>query len=46
VLPDDVKLLVRPAFSHRMVLSPGSEVEGATTQNVLQQILEQVPAPR
>ena len=46
VLPDDVKLLVRPAFGHRIVLSPGSEVEGATTQNVLQQILEQVPAPR
>jgi MoxR-like ATPase len=46
VLPDDVKSLVRPAFGHRIVLSPGSEVEGATTQNVLQQILEQVAAPR
>ena len=46
VLPDDVKGLVRPAFGHRIVLAPGSEVEGITTQAVLQQILEQVPAPR
>jgi MoxR-like ATPase len=46
VLPDDVKALVGPAFSHRMVLSPGSEVEGTTMQAVVQQVVDQVPAPR
>jgi MoxR-like ATPase len=46
VLPDDVKGLVRPAFGHRIVLAPGSEVEGTTALAVLQQILDQVPAPR
>ncbi len=46
VLPDDVKGLVPPAFGHRIVLAPSSEVEGTTAQAVLQQILEQVPAPR
>jgi MoxR-like ATPase len=46
VLPDDVKELVRPAFAHRVVLSPGAEVEGTTTAAVLQQVVDQVPAPR
>jgi MoxR-like ATPase len=46
VLPDDVKGLIGPAFGHRIVLSPGSEVEGTTVQVVLRQVVEQVPAPR
>ncbi|HEX6739873.1 MAG TPA: MoxR family ATPase [Vicinamibacteria bacterium] len=46
VLPDDVKALIGPAFGHRMVLSPGSEVEGTTIPAVVQQIVDQVPAPR
>ncbi len=46
VLPDDVKELVPAAFGHRLVLSAGSEVEGATTSGVLREVLEQVPAPR
>ncbi len=46
VLPDDVKELVLPAFGHRVVLSPGSEVEGATTAGVLREVVEQVAAPR
>jgi MoxR-like ATPase len=46
VLPDDVKDLVLPALGHRIVLAPGSEVEGVTTQAVLRQVVEQVPAPR
>jgi MoxR-like ATPase len=46
VIPDDVKGLVPAAFAHRVVLSPGSEVEGTTTDAVLMQVLDQVPAPR
>jgi MoxR-like ATPase len=46
VLPDDVKELVGPAFGHRIVLSPGSEVEGTTREAVLKQLLDQVPTPR
>ncbi len=46
VLPDDVKELVPAAVGHRLVLSAGSEVEGATTSGVLREVLEQVPAPR
>jgi MoxR-like ATPase len=46
VLPDDVKALAVPALRHRLVLAPGAEIEGLTTEAVIRQILEQVPAPR
>jgi MoxR-like ATPase len=46
VLPDDVKALVIPALRHRIVLAPGAEIEGLTTEQVIRQIVEQVPAPR
>ncbi len=46
VLPDDAKELALSALGHRMIPAPGSEVEGVTGAAVLQQILEQVPAPR
>ena len=46
VLPDDVKALVVPALRHRVVLAPGAEIEGLTTEVVVRQIVDQVPAPR
>ena len=46
VLPDDVKELAGPALGHRLVLAPGAEVDGTSTRGVLQQILDQVQAPR
>jgi MoxR-like ATPase len=46
VLPDDVKELALPALGHRLVLAPGSEVEGTSAAAVLQRIVGQVPAPR
>ncbi len=46
VLPDDVKALAVPALRHRIVLAPGAEIEGLTTEQVVRQIIEQVPAPR
>jgi MoxR-like ATPase len=46
VLPDDIKALAVPALRHRVVLAPGAEIEGLTTEQVVRQIVEQVPAPR
>jgi len=46
VLPDDVKNLAIPALRHRIVLAPGAEIEGLSTETVVRQILDQVPAPR
>ena len=46
VIPDDVKELFRPAMRHRVILSPGAEVEGQTVLGALEQILTTVRAPR
>lgn len=46
VIPDDVKTLALPALRHRVVLSPGAEIEGSDSDQAVAQILEQVPAPR
>jgi MoxR-like ATPase len=45
-IPDDVKALAIPALRHRVILAPGAEIEGLTTETVVRQVLEQVPAPR
>jgi MoxR-like ATPase len=46
VIPDDVKALVVPALRHRILLAPGTEIEGATTDGVLEELIGRVPAPR
>ena len=46
VIPDDVKGLFKPLLRHRVVLSPSAEVDGLGADQVLEQILQQVPAPR
>jgi MoxR-like ATPase len=46
VIPDDVKELFLPVMRHRVVLSPGAEVEGQSTDEVLGQIVGEVAAPR
>ncbi len=46
VIPDDVKALAPPALRHRIVLAPGAEIEGTDCDQVIAQILEQIPAPR
>lgn len=46
VIPDDVKTLAVPALRHRVVLAPGAEIEGLNADQVIQQIIEQVAAPR
>ena len=45
-IPDDVKELVIPALRHRIVLGPTAEIEGRDTVQVLENIINQVEAPR
>lgn len=45
-IPDDVKRLFVPAMRHRIVLGPAAEIEGRTPDQVLENILNQVEAPR
>lgn len=46
VIPDDIKSSFIPAFRHRVVLSPSAELDGTTTDLVLEQILDAVEVPR
>jgi len=45
VLPDDVRHLIRPVISHRLVLDLDRELRGATRDNVLDEILDATPVP-
>jgi MoxR-like ATPase len=46
VIPDDVKHLSTPVLRHRVVLSPGAEIEGLTFDQIIAQIVAATPAPR
>ena len=45
-IPDDVKRLFVPALRHRIVLGPAAEIEGRSSEQVLENILNQIEAPR
>jgi len=44
--PDEVKAIVYPALRHRLLLRPELELDGLTTDAVLESVLAAVPAPR
>jgi MoxR-like ATPase len=46
VTPDDVKDLALPVLRHRVVVSPELEVEGRSSDDVLQGLLTRIPAPQ
>ena len=46
VLPDDIKALLPAVLGHRLVLKPEASVEGLSSTALVQNLMEQVPAPR
>ena len=46
VIPDDIKYLAPPTLRHRIVLSPGSEIEGLHPDQIVAEIIEQTPVPK
>ncbi|WP_435111500.1 AAA family ATPase [Nocardiopsis synnemataformans] len=46
VTPDDVKALAKGTLRHRIALRPEAELEGATTDGILDGVLASVPVPR
>ena len=46
VTPDDVKMLALDALSHRVILTIEEALEGLSPQSVVQEVVEQVPAPK
>jgi MoxR-like ATPase len=45
VIPDDVKTLVVPVLSHRILLAADAAMTGRTSRAVLEELLQQVPVP-
>lgn len=46
VIPEDVKRAVTPVLRHRMILSPEREMEGMTTEQVIDMIVQSIEIPR
>ncbi|HEY8362130.1 MAG TPA: MoxR family ATPase [Tissierellaceae bacterium] len=45
VIPDDVKEMVNPVLSHRIILSPEAKIENKSTDEVLAELLYQIYIP-
>ena len=46
VTPDDIKENAWPVLRHRLILKPEAEVEGITTDQIIQSVLQSVKVPR
>jgi MoxR-like ATPase len=46
VTPDDIRTIAKPALRHRIALSPEMQIEGQSTDQVLDALLAKVEAPR
>lgn len=46
VLPDDIKALFVAAARHRVLVTPAAEMDDVRSEDVLAQVIQQVPAPR
>jgi len=45
VLPDDIKALAVPALGHRVIVGPTARMRDVTAEQVVEEILRQVPVP-
>lgn len=46
VTPDDIKIVVRPALRHRIILAPHVDLEGGTSDQIIQDVVASTPVPR
>ncbi|WP_404428072.1 AAA family ATPase [Sutcliffiella horikoshii] len=46
VTPDDIKMVTKPALRHRIQLSPHMELEGATVEQIIDELVGWIPVPR
>ena len=44
--PDDVKTMARPVLRHRLIVRPESEIEGYTSDRIVEDVLSSVEVPR
>jgi MoxR-like ATPase len=45
VIPDDVKVFVRPALAHRLILTPDLWMQRRAAEEILSAVLQAIPAP-
>lgn len=45
VLPDDIKQLVVPVLAHRLILTDEERLRGGTPEQLLEELIEQIPVP-
>ncbi len=45
VIPDDVKELAAPVLRHRLILHPEAEIDGATAEEVVAELVRDTPTP-
>lgn len=46
ITPDDIKKVAAPILCHRIILTPEREMEGFTSEKVIQQIVDSIEVPR
>ncbi|WP_313359807.1 MoxR family ATPase [Empedobacter sp.] len=46
VIPEDIKQIAHTILGHRVVMVPEKEMEGFTTQHIIQQIIDRLEIPR
>ncbi len=46
ILPDDIQYVATPVLNHRIILTPEKEMEGGTTDEIIQKIMTQIEVPR
>ncbi|SMO86017.1 MoxR-like ATPase [Saccharicrinis carchari] len=46
VTPEDIKFVMVPVLTHRVILTPEKEMEGVQTHTVIQQIIDSIEIPR
>jgi MoxR-like ATPase len=45
ILPDDIKALVVPSLAHRVILGPAARLRDLTAQQIVEEVLHNVPVP-
>jgi len=45
VIPDDVKALVGPTLSHRIIISPSARIKNVNADSILDDIVKATPVP-
>ncbi len=46
ITPEDIKFVAVPVLQHRIIVSPDKEMEGITSREIIQQIVETIEIPR